>query len=201
MSKREFFNKQAVGWDEQYHQDDASQLRELVDRFDFEEGKTVLDVGCGTGILLPYLSDKVKKKESVFALDFSWNMIFEAKKNRIHPEEQKPYLHFINASVEALPLKDQTIDYVTCFATFAHVTDQKKAIYEMGRTLKTGGRLFIAHFFGKKELAEHHRLAGGEVKHDTLPDDDKMREMMKNAGLQDIKITNQPNLYFASAKK
>ncbi|MCK4427101.1 MAG: class I SAM-dependent methyltransferase [candidate division Zixibacteria bacterium] len=202
MSKREFFNKQAVGWGEQYNQDDASQLRELVDRFDLEEGKTVLDVGCGTGILLTYLSEKVKEKGSVFALDFSWNMIFEAKKNRIHPtEEEKPQIHFINASVEALPLKDQRMDYITCLDTFAHVTDQKKAVYEMGRALKTGGQLFIAHSLGKKELAERHRLVGGVVEHDTLPDDDKMWEMMKNVGLKDIEITDQPNLYFASAKK
>ncbi len=201
MSKREFFNKQAVGWDEQYNRDDTSQLRELVDRFDFEEGKSVLDVGCGTGILLPYLSEKIKEKGSVFALDFSWNMIFEAKKNGIHPEEEKPHTYFINASAEALPLKDQTMDCITCFATFAHVTDQKKSIYEMGRALKTGGRLFIAHLLGKKELAEHHRLAGSEVEHDTLPDDDKMREMMRNAGLKDIDIIDQPNLYLASAKK
>jgi len=196
MSKREFFNKQAKCWGEHYNRDVTSQIRDLVERFGLEEGKTVLDVGCGTGILLPYLSDKVKEKGSVFALDFSWNMILEAKKNR-----QKPYIHFLNASVEILPLKDQTIDYIICFATFAHVTDQKKSIYEMGRTLKTGGKLFIAHFLGKEELAEHHRLADGEVEHDTLPDDDKMREMMKNAGLKDIVITDQPNLYLVSAKK
>lgn len=204
MSKREFFNKQAARWDEQYHQDDASQadacpsgqIRELVETFDLKEGKTVLDVGCGTGILLPYLSEKVKEKGSVFALDFSWNMIFRAKKN-----EEKPNIHFINASVEALPLIDESMDYITCFATFAHIADQKKAVYEMGRALKKGGKLFIAHLLGKKELAEHHRLAGGEVEHDTLPEDDEIREMMKNAGLKDIEIIDQPNLYLASAEK
>jgi len=199
MSKREFFNKQAMSWDEQYKRDHHSQVRELVERFDLKQGKTVLDVGCGTGILLPYLSEKVKEKGLILALDFSWNMIFEAKKNRIYPQEEKPHLHFINASVEALPLKDQTIDYITCLDTFAHVTDQKKAVYEMSRTLKTGGRLFIAHSLGRKELAERHRLVGGEVEQDTLPEDDKMREMMKNAGLKDIKILDQPNLYSASA--
>jgi ubiquinone/menaquinone biosynthesis C-methylase UbiE len=196
MCKREFFNKQAKCWDEQYNRDSTSQIRDLVERFDLKEGKSVLDVGCGTGILLPYLSEKVKKEGLIFALDFSWNMILEAKKNR-----QKPHIHFLNASVEALPLKDQEMDYITCFATFAHITDQKKSIYEMARALKTGGKLFVAHFFGKEELAEHHRLAGGEVEHDTLPDDDKMREMMTNVGLKDIEIIDQPNLYLASGKK
>jgi ubiquinone/menaquinone biosynthesis C-methylase UbiE len=196
MSKREFFNRQAESWDGQYHREHAPQIRELVEKFDLKEGKIVLDVGCGTGVLFPYLSEKVKENGLIIALDFAWNMIYESKKKR-----KKPYIHFINASVESLPLKDQTMDYVTCFATFAHVTDQKKAVSEMGRALKKGGRLFIAHLLGKKELAEHHRLAGGEVEHDYLPEDDKMGEMMKNAGLKDIEIIDHPNLYLASGRK
>ncbi|MCJ7577130.1 MAG: methyltransferase domain-containing protein, partial [candidate division Zixibacteria bacterium] len=153
MSKREFFDRHAVSWDRQNNQDIASKIEELVQRFDLQEGKTVLDVGCGTGVLLPHLLKKVKEKGSVFALDFSWNMILKAKKNKA-----KKGIHFINGSLEALPLKDQTIDYLTCLDTFAHVTDQKKALYEMGRALKKGGKLFIAHTLGKKELAEYHRM-------------------------------------------
>jgi ubiquinone/menaquinone biosynthesis C-methylase UbiE len=192
MSKREFFDRYAGDWDSQHHQDHVSQIKDLVERFNLKEGSTVLDVGCGTGILLPYLSEK----GSVFALDFSWNMILKAKKNKA-----KKGIHFINGSLEALPLKDQTIDYLTCLDTFAHVTDQKKALYEMGRALKKGGRLFIAHTLGKKELAEYHRMAGAEVEHDTLPEDEKMREMMRDVGLKDIEIKDQSNLYLASAKK
>ena len=196
MSKREFFDRHAEGWDEQHNPDVASQIEELVKRFDLKEGKRVLDVGCGTGILLPYLSEKVKEKGLVLALDFSWNMIFKAKKSK-----QKSHLHFINAEVEALPLKDHTIDYVTCLDTFAHVNDKKKAVCEICRTLKKGGKLFIAHTLGKKELAEYHRAAGAEVEHDTLPEDDKMREMMRDAGLKDIEIMDQSNLYLASGRK
>jgi ubiquinone/menaquinone biosynthesis C-methylase UbiE len=196
MSKREFFDRHAACWDEQYDHNVASQIEELVQRFDLKEGKTVLDVGCGTGVLLPHLLKKVKEKGLLFALDFSWNMIIKAKKNK-----SKMGIHFINAQVEALPIKDLTIDYVTCLDTFAHVSDQKKAVGEMGRALKKGGKLFIAHTLGKKELAEYHRSAGVEVEHDTIPEEDKLREMMKNAGLKDIEIIDQPNLYLALAKK
>jgi ubiquinone/menaquinone biosynthesis C-methylase UbiE len=196
MSKREFFDRHAACWDEQYNHNVASQIEELVQRFDLQPGKTVLDVGCGTGVLLPHLLKKVKDKGLLFALDFSWSMIIKAKKNKA-----KMGIHFINAQVEALPIKDHTIDYVTCLDTFAHVSDQKKAVGEMSRALKKGGQLFIAHTLGKKELAEYHRLAGVEVEHDTIPEDDKLREMMKNADLRDIEIIDQPNLYLASGRK
>jgi ubiquinone/menaquinone biosynthesis C-methylase UbiE len=196
MSKREFFDRHAVSWDNKSNEDIASRIEDLVDRFDIEEGKNILDVGCGTGVLLPHLLKKVKEKGSVFALDFSWKMLLKARKNKA-----KKGIHFINGSLEALPLKDQTIDYVTCLDTFAHVTDQQQALCEMSRALKKGGKLFIAHTLGKKELAEFHRLAGAEVEHDTIPEDDKMREMMRDAGLKDIEFVDQPNLYLASAKK
>ncbi len=201
MSKRDFFNREAASWDEQYRSDHRSQIQNLVDRFDLEEGKTVLDVGCGTGILFPYLAERLRQKGLILALDFSWNMILGAKRGCVHSEREKPGIHFINASVEALPLKDQTIDYVTCLDTFAHVCDQKKAVYEMGRGLKQDGQLFIAHSLGKKELAERHRSVGGEVEHDTLPEDHKMREMMKNAGLKEVEIIDLPDLYLASGRK
>jgi SAM-dependent methyltransferase len=142
----------------------------------------------------------VKEKGSVVALDFSWNMIFKAKK-KLHAHQEKPNLHFVNASVEALPLKEKTVDYVTCLDTFAHVTEKQKALSEMERALKRGGKLFIVHTLGKKELAEYHRLEGGEVEHDTLPEDDDMKKMMEKAGFKDMKIIDHPNLYLASAKK
>jgi ubiquinone/menaquinone biosynthesis C-methylase UbiE len=201
MSKREFFDREASSWDEQYRKDHDLQIQELVDRFDLEGGKTVLDVGCGTGILFPYLAERLKQKGLILALDFSWNMISAAKRSCIHSAEGKPSIRFINASVEALPVKDQTIDYITCLDTFAHVTDQKKAVGEMCRGLRKGGKLFIAHSLGKRELAERHRSVGGEVEHDTVPDNHRMREMMEDAGLKDVRIIDQPDLYLASASR
>jgi ubiquinone/menaquinone biosynthesis C-methylase UbiE len=201
MSKRDFFNREVASWDEQYRSGHRSQIQDLVDRFDLEEGKTVLDVGCGTGILFPFLAERLRQKGLILALDFSWNMILAAKKGCLHSERERPGVLFINALVEALPLKDQTVDYITCLDTFAHVCEQKEAVGEMCRGLKKGGRLFVAHSLGKKELAERHRSAGGEVEHDILPEDHKMREMMKNAGLKEVEIIDLPDLYLASGRK
>jgi len=196
LSKREFFDKEAHEWDDRYHQDDRSEIQRLVERFDLNPGDRILDVGTGNGILLPYLLRKIKNRGKIVAVDFSWNMLFEATK-----VEKKTNICFINACVEALPLRDQSFDCITCLAAFAHVDRKRKAVSELGRVLKSDGRLYIAHLLGKKELAEHHRSAGGAVKHDTLLPDLEMMAMMEGSGLKDIKISDQPNLYLASARK
>ena len=195
-SKRDFFDKEACGWNDRYHQEDESEIGKLVERFDLRLGDQVLDVGTGNGILLPYLSGKVGKNGKIIGLDFSLNMIFEAARLA-----RRANLHFINASVETLPIRDQAIDCVTCLATFAHVSGKKEAVNEMSRVLRSGGRIYITHLMGKEELAEHHRSAGGLVEHDTLPPDSEMREMMEKASLKDVRIVDQPGLYLASARK
>ncbi len=195
QSKREFFDREAFGWNHRYHQDDELELQRLVERFELKPGGWVLDVGTGNGILIPHLWRKIEHKGKIVALDFSWNMIREATK-----VEKGRNICFVNACVENLPIKTQTFDCITCLAIFAHVNDKRGAINEMSRVLKKDGKLYIAHLLGKKELAEHHRMAGGTVEHDTLPPDSEMIDMMRNSGLKDIRIIDQPNLYLASAR-
>ncbi len=196
IDKRKFFDKKAEGWDHRNHPDDKFRIKKLIDRFSLKPGDLVLDVGTGNGILLPYLGSQVKRDGKVYAIDFSWRMIFEAKKNN-----RKTNVRFLNASAEALPIKDSRFDCITCYSAFAHLCDKEKSLKEMARVLKRGGRLYITHPFGKKELAGHHKVAGGAVEHDTLPSDVAMKKMMRDCGFKDIRIIDQPDLYWASAKK
>jgi ubiquinone/menaquinone biosynthesis C-methylase UbiE len=195
-SRREFFDKEARGWDERYHQDDEQEIRRLVSRLDLRPGDWVLDLGTGNGVLLPFLLEKTEDGKKIFAVDLSWNMICEAAQTGA-----KDGICFINASVEALPFKDQTMDCVICLAAFAHVCDKREAIDEMSRVLGRSGRLYIAHLMGKEKLAEHHRSAGGAVKNDVLPPDQEMAAMIKGAGLTKVDIIDRPDLYLVSARR
>jgi SAM-dependent methyltransferase len=194
--KREFFDQEALGWNERYHQEDLKEIRNLIGRFDIRPDDHILDVGTGNGILLPFLLEKVEYKLRIVALDFSWNMIREA--SRLATIKG---LGFINACAECLPIKSKSFDCITCFATFAHISEKSRALVEMSRALKKDGRLYIAHLLGKEELAEHHRSAGGAVEYDALPPDSEMEAMLRTADLKEIRIVDQPNLYLASARK
>ena len=196
IAKRKFFDRKASGWYQRNHTDEKSRIQKLINRFSLKPKDLVLDVGTGNGVLLPYLSTKVKLGGKILALDFSWRMISEAKKNN-----RKKNIGFLNASAEALPIKDRKLDCITCFSTFAHICEKKESLTEMARILKKGGRLYIAHPFGKKELAFHHKSAGGVVEHDTLPSDPVMKNMMRRCGFKEVQLIDQPDLYLASAKK
>jgi SAM-dependent methyltransferase len=195
-SKREFFDGEADQWHERCHRNDGHLIRQLVEKFDLKPAEWVLDLGTGSGVLIPHLLNEVGQMGRVVGVDFSWGMIREAAK-----EGEGRDLWLINAFAEALPLRDRIFDCLSCMDTFAHLDGKGEALGEMSRVLKRGGRLYIMHTLGKKELAERHREVGGVVQHDVLPPDRSMASMMEKAGLSDIRIVDRPDLYLASAKK
>ena len=196
LGKREFFDKEADGWDDRCHQDDENEMRRLVERFELKPAEWVLDVGTGGGVLLCHLRRKVGEEGRVVGLDFSWKMIRQASRAR-----GKEDFFLVNACVQKLPFKDRAFDCISCMDAFAHMNDKRVALSEMARILNKGGRLYLLHTLESKKLAEYHREVGGVVRDDVLPADSEMREMMKMVGLEEIRILDQPGLYLASARK
>ena len=196
LSKREFFDNEADGWDDRCHRDDEEEMRQLVERFELKPSEWVLDVGTGGGVLLPHLRRKVGEAGRVVGLDFSWKMIREAAKARKTQD-----FCLVNACAQRLPLRNQGFDCITCMDAFAHMNDKRAVLRELARVLKQGGRLYVLHTLESKKLAEYHREVGGVVRDDVLPADPEVREMLESAGLKKIRIIDRPGLYLASARK
>jgi len=196
MSKRSYFDKLAPDWDKIYHQDSLLLVEDLIKRFKIKKGSMVLDVGSGTGVLLPYLLKNVGEKGEVFALDFSLAMLKKAKSKKGNKK-----VNFINADVEVLPFTKDLFDYIICFACFPHILHKGKVLLEMSRVLKRGGKLFVAHLLSSEEVKNHHRQFGDEVAKDILPQEKTMKSWMAKSGLKGIKIIDKPSLYLASGTK
>ena len=94
----------------------------------------ILDVGCGNGNLFSFLSNE---QYELFGIDFSENMIAEAKKSFSEKAS------FFVADAEELPFADNTIDIITCNASFHHYVHPNTVLAEMKRILKDGGKLLI----------------------------------------------------------
>jgi demethylmenaquinone methyltransferase/2-methoxy-6-polyprenyl-1,4-benzoquinol methylase len=99
-------------------------------------GEKILDLAAGTGTSSVALA---KTGADVTAADFSAGMI--AVGRRKHPG-----FTFVEADAMALPFGDDEFDAVTISFGLRNVEDPKKALSEMYRVLKPGGRLVICEF-------------------------------------------------------
>ena len=195
--RQSFFDDSAATWDELLeHGLRRERLEKLVAGFKVREGDAILDVGTGTGILLPLLGKAIGPDGTLVAMDFSYKMLTAAAS---HDFDRQPA--FFNAGVAAIPFKQGSFDKVTCFSAFPHFPDKVKALAEMVRVLKKGGGLFIAHLHSIEEINQLHHAVGGPVMADRLPDRETMERLMNDAGLTKIEIENEPGRFLASGRR
>ncbi len=98
----------------------------------------ILDVACGTGILTLRLA-KLVPEGAVVGVDFSPGMIAQARAKQV-PEGFN--VSFIEGNAEDLPFPDNSFDYVVNSFAFHFFPNPEKAVQEMHRVLKDGGRAF-----------------------------------------------------------
>lgn len=106
-----------------------------------QTGDTLLDIGSGAGNDSLIAANRVSPDGRVIALDLTSAM---TRKLKHHTGDQYPSVEVIQASAERLPLVDESIDSITSNGALNLVPDKRRAIREMFRVLKPGGRLQLA---------------------------------------------------------
>lgn len=114
-------------------------------------GKTLLDVGCGDGALAAELA---RHGAIVTGLDANPAMIAAARRRT---EREGNQLRLVEARAEELPFDDATFDCVLA-VTMLCFQDTKRAVAEMARVLKPGGRLVIGELGQWSLWAAHRRI-------------------------------------------
>jgi ubiquinone/menaquinone biosynthesis C-methylase UbiE len=102
-------------------------------------GESVLDAGCGTGLLLEQEARAVGSEGRAEGVDFSDAMLDHAR-TRCSGLEQ---VRLQQGSIETLPFEDASFDAVSCTQTLLYVEDMDQALLEIHRVLKPGGRIAI----------------------------------------------------------
>jgi ubiquinone/menaquinone biosynthesis C-methylase UbiE len=107
-----------------------------------EERPKILDVGCGTGRLLRYVSN-VWTDSRLTGVDVSEAMIKVAS-------EFAPEHDFYVSPAEKLPLQDNAFDIVLSSLTLHHWNDANQGVKEIARVLRPGGLFCLADHLGPK---------------------------------------------------
>ena len=184
IRRREFFNNNADSWFDTFYSDSESgtenrheqNFSKLFGFIPLKNGDTVLDAGCGPGVLVPYILDRIGPEGRLHEVDYAEKMI-EANK-RMHEDIR---LTFMVSSVEKLGIPCGSIDAVICFSCFPHFQDKSESMKEIRRIMKHGGSLTIAHFGSSGEINHRHNKHEC-VMHDHLPSEPEMRDLLTNSG-------------------
>jgi ubiquinone/menaquinone biosynthesis C-methylase UbiE len=144
-----------------------------------EPGESVLDVGCGTGILAIIAKRLIGPTGTMYGIDASPEMLARAGKKA---KKAGVKVIFKNAHAEALPFPDAQFDAVMATVMLHHLPRnvRQQCACEIRRVLKPGGRVLAVDCGGpaqprKRRFAHLHRH--GNVK---LPD---MIALFSEAGL------------------
>lgn len=155
-AQRSFFDERAAHWD-QINRPEPTKISFLLDKLQLNPHDHILDVGTGTGILIPYLANRSPEGD-ILAVDISPEMILEARKK--FPAHEN--VHFQVMDIENSPLADK-FDKIILFSVFPHLERKTNTISRLMQHLTPGGKLMIAHdqsrdFLNKLHTAKDDRL-------------------------------------------
>ena len=115
-------------------------------------GEAVLDLAAGTGDITLRLAKRMRGKGAgadiegrLVSSDINAAML-KIGEERLRNKGWLKNLEFIIANAEALPFADNSFDLITMAFGLRNVTHQDKAIAEMARVLKPGGRVLVLEF-------------------------------------------------------
>jgi SAM-dependent methyltransferase len=113
-----------------------------VPLLDLQPGETVLDLGSGAGLDAFLAADRVGPQGRVIGVDMTPEMVRRARDLAAGSGRQN--VEFREGRLEALPLKDGSVDAVTSNCVINLVPDKGKVFREIARVLRPGGRLVVA---------------------------------------------------------
>ncbi|WP_456369801.1 class I SAM-dependent methyltransferase [Geoglobus sp.] len=177
MDNEDYFDRVARQWDEMRKSFFSDEVREkALSAASVEKGRIAADIGAGTGFIAEGL---VRRGLRVIAVDRSKVMLKEMNKKFEHFD-----VDCCVGDAEKLPIRDGSVDYVFANMCLHHVESPPRAIKEMVRILKPGGKLVVT------DLDEHSYEFLREVHHDRWMGFSRadIERWFREAGLRNVSV-------------
>ena len=192
--RRRFFDQAAQGWVRRnYPPEIKAATEKLIAGLEIAEGMTILDAGCGRGVIIPMLRKRAGPRARLIALDASAPMLAGVADRDSHAVA-------LHARAENIPLLDDYVDMVVCFSAFPHFSDHPAAVREFHRVLKPGGVAHVLHLASREKINRHHDMHHA-VHGDHMPDESAMRSLFAGAGFINVALREDEDRYCLSARK
>lgn len=151
-----YFDERADSWDENGCSGESRVQGAVLSLVDLRPGDTVLDLGCGTGVMIPfYLAAQAGK---IVAVDVSEKMVERAREKF----GNEPSVE-LRAS-DALSLDEgERFDAAVIYNAYPHFPDKLALVEKVYRMLKPSGRFVVAHGSGKDAINRHHEAVAAGV--------------------------------------
>jgi SAM-dependent methyltransferase len=168
----------------------------VLDAAGVEPGYRVLDVACGTGVLAREAAVRVGPTGHVAGIDPGRGMLAVAR-------ELAPNVEWREAPAESLPYPDQSFDAVVSQFGLMFFSDRSRALREMIRVLKPGGRLAVAVWDSLEnsdaypiEVEVLERLAGDAAANAlrapfVLGDKDELIALFEGSGVESVRVETE----------
>jgi demethylmenaquinone methyltransferase/2-methoxy-6-polyprenyl-1,4-benzoquinol methylase len=188
-------------------------MHRLWKRFTIEQsgvrpGQKVLDIAGGTGDLARAFQERVGPAGTVLLTDINAAMLARGRDRML---DEGRVIEAVRCDAERLPFPDRTFDCVSVAFGLRNMTHKDRALAEMFRVLRPGGRLLVLEFskvwspldplyrlytmqllpaMGKvvaNDSASYRYLAESIAKH---PDQETLKQMMADAGFERVEYFN-----------
>jgi ubiquinone/menaquinone biosynthesis C-methylase UbiE len=162
-------------------------LESIVQFIGPSDGDIIVDVGTGAGFLASGLAEKVGENGKVIGLDVSRSAVQQARR-KVARKNQYHILEFKVGDVYAIPLEDDFADVVCCKSLICCLNHRQKAIREMARVAKQGGRVIavepseLVGLHGQIKRAFYKTTSAGPINEHNL------RNLFRRAELRSIEI-------------
>jgi ubiquinone/menaquinone biosynthesis C-methylase UbiE len=170
------------------------EMAPLLAPAEIAEGQTVVDYGCGPGLLSLELAQRVGASGRVHAVDIN-DLFLRRAEGHAEAEKLRERIVFHRIAEDRLPLDDASVDRVVCKNVLEYVDDPVATLSDFRRTLRPGGRVHaidsdwgmlvvepvgperVARLFDAASIAYRTPLIGR-----------KLHGFMRRAGFEEVRV-------------
>jgi len=192
---RQYFEELAPRWDSLQSPGRAKIIDSLLGRYDnqFDSTGLILDVGTGTGALIPVFTKRYPNA-TIVSIDLAHQML-------LYAWQKEKNAKLIQADTLTLPFDNHVFSGIICHNSFPHFQNKLQALGELRRVIRKDGNLLILHDISRQQVNTIHQNAQSAViRNDLLPAVDAFEQWLPRSGFFPTCLVDDETHYVVAAR-